>query len=77
MYKRLVEEKMWRKIAKLDTKLDIFLQCNKAITLTVIFSVKQKSFLSLQEKKIICLTLVRIMYMTFNFLKVNVGNCPA
>ena len=55
MYKRLVEEKMWRKIAKLDTKLDIFLQCNKAITLTVIFSVKQKSFLSLQEKKKICI----------------------
>lgn len=45
-----LEEKMWSKITKLDTKLVIFLQGNKTVTYSIIFCLKRKSFLSLQEK---------------------------
>lgn len=42
---------MWSQIAELDTKLVISLQGSKAVTLSLIFSTNQKSFLPLQEKK--------------------------
>lgn len=45
-----LEEKMWSKITKLDAKLVIFLLGNKTVTYSIIFCLKQKSFLSLQEK---------------------------
>lgn len=69
MYKKL-EEKMWSQIAKLDTKLVIFLQGSKAITLSVIFSIKQSSFLPPQEKNSLlpCWTTTMCSLMVFNKL---------
>lgn len=54
--------------ANLDTNAINVLQVNKMITFRVIFSTGNHFYL--YRKKIICLTLKRIIYMSFKFLEV-------